>query len=121
MENLGRSLKEARENKDITLKEASQVTKIGTGFLKALENNEYDIFPSHIYLRYFLKSYANFLGLNGEKLASEFKSFQFTLPKNPPQPRRRISKYAKKVFGIFVTMISIWVLWVIYQTLVVKF
>jgi len=121
MERVGRILKEAREKKDITLREASLVTKIGMRFLKALENDEYDIFSSHIYLRSFLKNYANFLGMDGKKLASEFRSSQFIPSKENSSPERHVSELTKKVIGIFVAMISIWILWVIYQTVVVKF
>lgn len=121
MERVGTILKEARENRDITLREASQVTKIGMRYLRALENDEYEIFPSHIYLRSFLKNYANFLGMDGEKLAGEFKSPQYIPLKKIPSSERHISELTKKVIGIFVVMISIWILWVIYQTVVVKF
>jgi cytoskeletal protein RodZ len=120
MESQGRKLKEARENKNITLKEASYATKIGIRFLKALENDEYDIFPSHIYLRSFLKNYVSFLELDGEKFSGEFKS---VLPpvKQSPLLEHHISGHAKKVLVIFAVMLSIWLIWVIYQTVVVKF
>ncbi len=121
MENLGRILKDARESKDITLKDASQVTKIGIRFLKALENNEYDSFASHIYWRYFLKSYAKFLGMDGGKMADEFKPAYSIPPKNFSQPKCHISKYTKQTLIIFAAMISVWLLWVIYQTAVAKF
>lgn len=120
MEDLGRSLREARESKDITLKEASQVTKIGIRFLKALENNEYEIFPSHIYLRSFVKNYANFLGLDGDKLAREFKPSSAEVRSISP-PRRRTGEFPRKMWVIVLTMLFIWILWVIYQTVVVKF
>lgn len=121
MERAGRILKEAREDKDITLREASNATKIGIRFLRALENDEYDIFPSQIYLRSFLKSYATFLGMDGEKVAGEFRSSQFTQRIKFSPPERHVSELTKKVLGIFAVMLFIWILWVIYQTVVVKF
>lgn len=120
MENPGEMLREAREAKDITLKEASHATKIGIKFLKALENNEYDIFPTSVYVRYFMKNYANFLGLDPEKLAGPFKFGEDVAKKVQPQ-ERRLSDVTKRVIAISVTMILWWLLWVIYQAVVVKF
>jgi cytoskeletal protein RodZ len=121
MERPGKILKETRESKDITLREASQVTKIGIRFLKALENDEYDIFPSYVYMRSFLKNYANFLGLDGEKLSREFKSVEPSPPKNFSPPRYYLNGHLMKIWFIVLTMLSIWVLWIIYQTVIIKF
>lgn len=121
MERVGIRLKKARENKDITLREASQVTKIGIRFLKALENDEYDIFPSQIYLRSFLRNYASFLGMDEKELTGGFMPSQPIPLGKSSLPERHPNELTKKVIGIFVVMISIWILWVIYQTVVVKF
>lgn len=122
METPGKILKEAREKKDISLREAGQATKIGINFLKALENDEYDVFPNMVYLKSFLKNYAYFLDLDGEKMAREFKAGEFLSDENPPPIRyNNIGHPARKLWAIGGTMILIWLLWVLYQTMVVKF
>ena len=122
METPGKILKEAREKKDISLREAGQATKIGINFLKALENDEYDAFPNIVYLKSFLKNYAYFLGLDGEKMAREFKASEFPSDENlPPLRYNNIGHPARKLWAIVGTMILIWLLWVLYQTMVVKF
>lgn len=121
MESRGKILKEAREKKDISLREASQATKIGLNFLKALESDQYDVFPNLVYLRAFLKNYANFLDLDGEKMAREFKPADFPSDENIPPLKYSLANPARKLWIIMGTMIFIWILWAVYQTLVVKF
>lgn len=122
METLGKILKETREKKDISLREAGQATKIGINFLKALENDEYDVFPNIVYLKSFLKNYAYFLGLDGEKMSREFNPGEFPSDENlPPLRYNNRGHPAIKLWVIIGTMILIWFLWVLYQTLVVKF
>lgn len=121
MESVGTRLKDARENKNITLREVSQVTNIGIKFLKALENDEYENFPNDVYLRSFLKTYANFLDMDGERLVGELKLSPASPAKNFPLPERHIREHARKAWTIVLVMVSIWLLWAIYQTVVVKF
>jgi cytoskeletal protein RodZ len=121
MERVGKILKEAREKKDISWREASQATKIGINFLKALENDEYEVFPNIIYLKSFIKNYAYFLGLDGEKIAREFKPAEFPSDEKLPLIKYNVGHQARKLLVIVVTMILVWLLWVLYQTVVVKF
>lgn len=120
MEKPGKILNEARKKKDISLREASLVTKIGVPFLKALENDEYDVFPNWVYLRSFLKNYANFLGLDGEELAERLKSDDFPQA-TEPLPLIKSGESTMRLWLMAGAMILIWILWTIYQTVVVKF
>lgn len=73
MEEIGRRLRAAREAKGITLEQAEEDTKIRRKYLQALEaGREVDI-PGEVYLKGFLRSYGNYLGLNGTALVDEYK------------------------------------------------
>lgn len=70
---LGELLKETRKEKNVTLIEAEKATKIRTAYLEALENDEFHLIPGRIYIIGFLKSYAKYLGLNGEDIVQMYK------------------------------------------------
>ena len=62
-ETLGEKLKEARERKKIDPKEIEKITKIQAKYLLALENGQYEILPSDVYTKNFLKIYSRILDL----------------------------------------------------------
>ncbi len=63
-ETIGARLKQVREQRHITLQQASETTKIRTQFLQALENNDLSGISSSAQARGFLRLYGEFLGLN---------------------------------------------------------
>lgn len=73
---LGPTLRAAREKQGITLDKAEQETKIRKKYLKALEEENFDILPGSVYARGFLRNYARFLGLNAEDLVKQYKESQ---------------------------------------------
>jgi len=70
---IGPLLKQKRTEKGLSLKDVEQATKIRTRYLEGLEREDFSMLPDYIYTRGFLKTYANFLGLDGEMLARELK------------------------------------------------
>jgi cytoskeleton protein RodZ len=70
---IGGILKEKRREKGLSLKDVEQATKIRTRYLEGLEREDFHVLPDAIYVHGFLKTYANFLGLDGERLSREFK------------------------------------------------
>lgn len=65
----GAILKRCREYHDISLDEASETTKIGVSYLKALEDDRITEFANLVYLKGFLRIYAAYLGLSAEDMA----------------------------------------------------
>lgn len=65
---IGKKLRQTRESKGYTLEDMEQQTKIHTQYLRALEEEQFDLLPSPFYARTFLKSYAKKLGLNDQAL-----------------------------------------------------
>jgi len=71
---LGRLLELKRKERGLTLEEVEQATKIRKRYLTGLEHENYAILPDAVYVRGFLKTYANYLGLDGEALSQRLKS-----------------------------------------------
>ena len=70
---IGPTLREARIRRKIDLVEIEQQTKIRVRYLRALENEEWDLLPGPTYTRSFIRTYALALGLDGERLADDFR------------------------------------------------
>lgn len=71
---VGTKLKAARRKMDLTLEQAEEATKIRQKYLKAIESDNWNEFPSRIYVYGFIKKYAEFLELEGNKVLEEFKA-----------------------------------------------
>ncbi|MGE5249077.1 MAG: RodZ domain-containing protein [Bacteroidota bacterium] len=69
-ETLGQQLKQARENKKLSLEEASEATHIRLHYLQALEADDFSVMPSSAQARGFLRNYAGFLGVDVEAVVA---------------------------------------------------
>lgn len=72
----GTLLREVREGLGVELREISERTKIGVGYLGAIEEERFDLLPAPVYVRGFLVEYAKVLGLDvGRVLETYFQRF----------------------------------------------
>jgi hypothetical protein len=71
---IGASLREARLRQDLDFPELEERTKIRPKYLRALEDERFDILPAPTYVRGFLRSYAESLGLDGQPFVDEYNS-----------------------------------------------
>ena len=71
---IGSSLREARLRQGLDLNELEQGTKIRAKYLRALEDEEFDLLPAPTYVKGFLRSYAEYLGLDGQLYVDEYIS-----------------------------------------------
>jgi cytoskeletal protein RodZ len=70
---IGRFLEQKRKERGLSLEDVEQATKIRKRYLTGLEREDYAILPDAVYARGFLKTYANYLGLDGEDLSRQLK------------------------------------------------
>ena len=70
---IGATLRKARNRRKVGLSEVETATKIRLRYLRAMENEEWDVLPGGAYTRGFIRTYASFLGLDGERLADEYR------------------------------------------------
>ncbi|MGC1414427.1 MAG: helix-turn-helix domain-containing protein [Candidatus Acidiferrum sp.] len=70
--NFGERLKREREMREVSLKEVTTATRIGSRFLEALENEDWEKLPGGIFNRGFVRAIARYLGLDEENLLAEY-------------------------------------------------
>lgn len=80
---LGERLTAAREAKGIDLLRAERETKIGRGYLAALERGDYASLPGGVYVRGFLRNYAQYLGLDPDEAVAQWHR---EVPEGAPEP-----------------------------------
>jgi cytoskeletal protein RodZ len=79
----GARLRHERERRNITLKAIADDTKIGRSLLEALERDDVSRWPTGIFRRAFVRSYAEAIGLNADEVVREFAE-RFPDPAEPP-------------------------------------
>jgi cytoskeleton protein RodZ len=73
MPEIGATLREARMRARIDVSEIEAKTKIRAKYLRALENEEWGLLPGPTFVKSFLKTYAQALGLDGKALVEEYR------------------------------------------------
>jgi hypothetical protein len=71
---IGNSLREARVRQQLELSEIELATKIRARYLRALEEETFEALPAQTYVKGFLRTYADYLGLDGQLYVDEFNS-----------------------------------------------
>src|SRR6202051_1860548 len=73
MPEIGATLREARMRARIDVSEIEAQTKIRAKYLRALENEEWGLLPGPTFVKSFLRTYAQALGLDGKALVEEYR------------------------------------------------
>jgi cytoskeleton protein RodZ len=73
MADIGTTLREARMRARIDIGEVEARTKIRAKYLRAIENEEWDLLPGPVYVKSFLRTYGDYLGLDSRMLVDEYK------------------------------------------------
>jgi cytoskeleton protein RodZ len=73
MTDIGSTLREARMRLKIDISEVETRTKIRAKYLRAIENEEWDLLPGPVYVKSFLKTYSEYLGLDSRMLIDDYK------------------------------------------------
>jgi hypothetical protein len=74
MADIGSTLREARMRAKIDISEVEAETKIRAKYLRALENEEWNLLPGATFVKSFLRTYADYLGLDARLLLEEYKA-----------------------------------------------
>ena len=74
MFDIGSSLREARTRQGLDLNEMEFRTKVRAKYLRALEAEQFDQLPGHTYIKGFLRTYADSLGMDGQLYVDEYNS-----------------------------------------------
>lgn len=89
---IGNSLREARLRQGLEFPRIEAETKIRGKYLRALEEEQFEVLPGDTYVKGFLRTYADYLGLEGQLYVDEYNS-RFTMAEEaaaaPSTPQRR--------------------------------
>src|SRR3954453_22798488 len=118
MADIGSTLRETRIRKKIDITSVEEATKIRAKYLRALENEEWVLLPGPTYVKTFLRTYAEYLGLDPRMLVEEY-SARFEQTENLELPafsreatlRTRVTRVPPPsrwgvVLGLFVAFIA---------------
>jgi hypothetical protein len=93
---IGSSLRTAREQRKLDLADVEHATHIRAKYLQALEDERFDVLPGEAYVKGFLRTYADQLGLDGQQFVEEYNA-RFPAAEAPEaaplvrvRPRRRV-------------------------------
>lgn len=122
MSDLGQLLKKARTERKLTLDDLQEMTKIRTAYLEAIEDGDFKRLPGNFYVRAFIKSYAEAVGLDpGEVL----RLYHNVIPSADPEssmdvmhkPRvssRNTERFSKLASNVMMISFIVLILGIIY-------
>jgi cytoskeleton protein RodZ len=89
---IGNSLREARMRRGVDFAQAELATKIRGKYLRALEDEQFELLPAETYVKGFLRNYAEYLGLDGQLYVDEFNSRFVSGEEHEPRARRSAAR-----------------------------
>jgi len=108
VENFGSYIKHERELRGVPLEEISRITKIHIRFLEALEDNRFDELPGEVFIKGYIRSYANIIGSDVDEMLNSYEeSIGNKLIEKGPNSQSKSTNTAKKYIGFVIAGLSI--------------
>jgi cytoskeleton protein RodZ len=102
---LGSSLREARVRRGIELAQVAAETRIRTRYLRALEDERFELLPGSVYAKGFLRAYADYLGLDSQLFVDEYNARFGTDEAPPAPPQLELRTRPLRSYGIAATVL----------------
>ena len=96
MKDIGIKLKEKREENGVSIEEAAEDLKMRPSQIESLEEGRREDFKDVMSLKYFIRDYAKYLGLDGENMVDEFNEFLFDFTSKIPLSEIEKAKVGNK-------------------------
>ena len=122
-ETLGISLKRQRERRGTSLAELSRVTRIPQASLEALESDRFDELPGEVFVRGFLKSYAQAVGLAPSDVLARYTSSRrvaYVTPLPVQTPLQAAREGQGRRFGVAIAFVLLLILLSLALSIVLK-
>jgi cytoskeletal protein RodZ len=118
MGSLGSYLRREREQKQISVAELAQTTRIPVRLLHQIENDDCDALPADVFVRGFLRSYARALGIDEEQVLARFRGRQ--TPEPPPALPAVYTPESGRRFGIAIALFILLILFTLALSIVLR-
>ncbi len=96
---IGGSLREARLKRNLTPADVQKAIRIRDRYLQALEEERWELLPGDAYVKGFLRTYADYLGLDGQLYVEEYNS-RFARPDEPQLVPERFARTGAPFGGV---------------------
>jgi hypothetical protein len=96
---IGGSLREARLKRDLTPADVQKAIRIRDRYLQALEEERWELLPGDAYVKGFLRTYADYLGLDGNLYVEEYNN-RFARPDEPQLVPERFARTGTPFGGV---------------------
>src|SRR5436853_5947792 len=93
MPSIGETLREARMRQRLDITDVEAKTKIRAKYLRALENEDFGMLPGPTFVKSFLRTYAEFLGLDPHVLVEEYRA------RHDPRDESELTPFAPRPRG----------------------
>ena len=129
MKNIGIKLKTKREENGLSVDEVAEDLKMRPSQIISIEEGKLEDFKDVFYLKYFIRDYAKYLGLDGEKILDEFNEYLFDITSKIPvnlieqakkekeqdnvsspytkESKKKITNVQKLIIGIVILVIAV--------------
>lgn len=84
MKNIGLKLKDKREENGLSIEEVAEDLKMRPSQISSIEEGKTEDFKDVFYLKYFIRYYAKYLGLDSERILDEFNEYLFDMTSKIP-------------------------------------
>ena len=84
MKNIGLKLKDKREENGLSIEEVAEDLKMRPSQISSIEEGKTEVFKDVFYLKYFIRDYAKYLGLDSERILDEFNVYLFDMTSKIP-------------------------------------
>lgn len=122
-ESIGSILKRKREQKQMGVAELSRVTRIPVASLEAIENDHFDDLPGEVFVRGFLKSYAQAVGLVPSDILARYSASRriaYVTPLPVASPVQAVREGQGRRFGVAIAFVLLLILFTLAMSIVLK-
>ncbi len=122
-ESIGSFLKRQRELKAMSIAEVSRVTRIPATTLSAIESDHFDDLPGEVFVRGFLRSYAQAVGVVPNEVLARYTSSRrvvFVTPLPTPSPVHAAREGQGRRFGVAIAFVLLLILFTLALSIVLK-
>lgn len=122
-ETVGSTLRRKREQKRMGLAEVSRVTRIPVATLESIEHDHFDDLPGEVFVRGFLKSYAQTLGLVPDEIVARYTASRrvaMVTPLPVASPVQAVRAGQGRRFGVAIALVLLLILFTLALSIVLK-